>query len=230
MKKKKLFISALLVSVLSIGSVVVQSAYAFGPRVFSVTRVAPWDNLNVREEPGVSAKVIGKIPADGEDVVVIGDKETIGKATWTNVAWGSLRGWVNERYLTASYIDGDTKQDRPQFRSRVGQSRDADKAAITLECGGVKPFWNVDLGENSIQVNIKDDHYNLPIYSRRTSTQSKASVVIKGRDGGDTAKLYLTKNNVCRDGITDIDYPYTVRAIINGKSSYSGCCSVTADQ
>ena len=136
MKKKNVLISTLLVAVLGVGSVLVQSAYAFGPRVFSVARVAPWDNLNVREKPGVSAKVIGKIPADGEGVVVIGDKETIGKNTWTNITWGSLKGWVNARYLTASYVDDDAQQEQPQYRSRASLPRATDKLATTLECGG----------------------------------------------------------------------------------------------
>ena len=227
MKKKIIAISTILVAVLSMSSVFVQSAYAFGPRVFSVTRVAPWDKLNVREEPGASAKVIGKIPSDGEGVVVIGDKEKIGNAIWINVAWGSLKGWVNERYLASDYVKKEA--DTPQFRSRVGQSKETDKSDVALECGGVKPFWNIDISKNDIQVSIKDEHYSLPIYSQRTSSRYKASTIIKGKDRADTAKLYLTKDNTCRDGITSIDYPYTIRAIINGKTSYSGCCSLAEE-
>ena len=225
MKKKNIVISTLLFTVLGINSIVAQPAYAFGPRVFAVTRVAPWDKLNVREEPGISSEIVGRIPANGEDIVVIGKKETVGKATWANVAWGPIKGWVNERYLTAAYTD-DAKQDKPQYRSRVGRSKTTEAFEATLECGGVKPFWNIDLNKDSLQVNIKDDHYDLPIYSRRTSFQYKESTIIKGKESGDTAKLYLSKDYSCKDGITDISYPYTVKAIINGKASYSGCCSI----
>lgn len=215
----------MLVAGLTIGSAVMESAYAFGPRVFSVTRVAQWDKLNVRVEPGASSEVIGKIPADGKDVVVIGDKETVSGSTWVNVAWGPLKGWVSERYLTPSYVAKKEKDDKPQYRTRTNKPKVDDKNTITLECGGVKPFWNIDLTENDIQINIKDDHFDMPISSRRKSSFSEKSVIIKGKKRGDTVKLYLSKDNVCKDGITDINYPYTVRAVINGKASYSGCCN-----
>lgn len=227
MKKKTIVISTLLFTLLSISSTFFQSAYAFSPRVFAVTRVAPSDQLNVREEPSASSEIVGKIPANGEDIVRIGDREKVGKSTWVNVAWGPIKGWVNERYITELYAE-DAKQDKPQFRSRVDRPT-TNTFEATLECGGVKPFWNIDLGREDVQINIKDDHYKLPIYSRRTSFQYKESTVIKSKEGKDTVKLYLIKDYACKDGITDINYPYTVKAIVNGKTSYSGCCSIVED-
>ena len=232
MNKKSVVAATMLVAGLTIGSAIMESAYAFGPRVFSVTRVAQWDKLNVREEPGVSSEVIGKIPANGKDVVILGDKETVGGSTWVNVAWGPLKGWVSERYLTPSYLAKDgkaDKADKPKYRARVSKPELDDKDTVALECGGIKPFWNIDLTENNIQINIKDDHFDMPISSRKKSSLSEKSVIIKGRKRGDTVKLYLGKDNACKDGITDINYPYTVRAVINGKAAYSGCCNTVGE-
>ena len=229
MKNKRVIVATMLVAGLTMGSAIMESAYAFGPRVFSVTRVAPWDKLNVREEPGVSGEVIGKIPADGEDIVLTGDRETVGNSTWVNVAWGPIKGWVSERYLTPSYDANKNKDDEPQYRIRADKPKDDKDDEVTLECGGIKPFWNIDLTEEDVHISIKDDQYTLPIYSRRKSSSREKSIIVKGKKRGDTVKMYLSKDNACKDGITDINYPYTVKAIINGKASYSGCCN-TVDE
>ncbi len=228
MKKNSLLTTSLLAVALTMGSVVVESAYAFGTRVFSVTRVAAWDRLNVRDEPGANHEVIGTIPSDGEGVVILGETEKIGNSTWANVAWGPIKGWVNKRYLKPMYAK-NKREDEPKYRSRVAHPKSSDKQTVKLECGGIKPFWNIDITEDDIRVNIKNEHYNLPVSSRRKLSLVDKSFVIRGISRGDTAKLYLRKDNVCKDGITNIKYPYTVNAIINGDQSYSGCCSAVTE-
>ena len=225
MKKKNLFVATLIITTLAMGSFIMESASAFGARVFSVTRVASWDHLNVREEPGIQHDIIGTIPADADGVVVLDDTKKIGHTTWVKITWGPIKGWVNKRYLTPSEIDDRTEDNQPQYRSRINiPSQIAQESK--LECGGIKPFWNIDVSKNDINVNIKDERYTLPVTSRQKISSIRKSFIIKGHSGKDSVKLYFNKDNACKDGITNIKYPFTVKAIINGYQSYSGCCSL----
>ena len=232
MKKKNLFVTTLVITALAMGSLIMESASAFGTRVFSVTRVDPHDHLNVREEAGTRHDIIATIPADAEGVVTLGDSEKIGRNTWVKVAWGPIKGWVNKRYLKPSEAENEDedededKNDQPQYRSRIRTPDTKADQETKLECGGIKPFWNIDVSEDDINVNIKDDHYTLPVTSRRKITSSRKSFIVKGRSGKDSVKLYFNKDNSCKDGITNIKYPFTVKAVINGYQSYSGCCNL----
>ena len=97
---------------------------------------------------------------------------------------------------------------------------------IILKCGGVKPFWNIDLTQDDIQVNIDKARNALPITSRRKSSFYEKSVIVQGynNDKDNAVKLYLSKDNICKDGITNLHYPYSVKAVLNGNKVYYGCC------
>jgi uncharacterized membrane protein len=97
---------------------------------------------------------------------------------------------------------------------------------IVLKCGGIKPFWNVDLTQDDIQVNIDKERNALPITSRRKSSFYAKSVIVQGYNNSEdnAIKLYLSKDNICKDGITNLHYPYSVKAVLNGNKVYYGCC------
>lgn len=119
-----------------------------------------------------------------------------------------------------------TEKKQSQSATTNSKSKVKTTHEIVLKCGGVKPFWNIDLTEDDIQININQKRNELPITSRRKSSFYEKSVVIQGygaqQENG--VKLYLSKDNVCKDGITNIRYPYSVKAILNGNKVYYGCC------
>ncbi len=228
MKKQNLFFSILIATIFVMGSIIMESASAFGARVFSVTRVAPWDHLNVRDNPGTQHDIVATIPADGEGVVTLGNSEKIGNTTWVKIAWGPIKGWVNKRYLKPSDIENKDENEQPEYRSRIKRTPDIKvMRGAKLECGGIKPFWNIDVTEDNINVNITGDRYMLPVTSRRKISSTRKSFIIKGNSGKNSIKLYFHKDHSCKDGITNIKYPFTVKAIINNDQSYSGCCNLT---
>jgi uncharacterized membrane protein len=217
MKSKS--IGSVFLSILMFAVLMLQAASANTGRVFSVTRVAPDDVLNVRSSPGVGSYVLGDIPANGEGVVALGETQQINNSEWVRVAWGALNGWVNGRYLEPIEV-------LPQSQSSSVFSRDMPKAA-TLECGGIKPFWNIDVTHQYMDINIKDDQRVMALVDERKVADMRERVAsITARERGDIVELFLVKTMRCQDGITDIEYPYSVKAVINGNHTFMGCCNI----
>jgi uncharacterized membrane protein len=297
MDKVKALGISLLIASLSILTVI-ETTLANDMNIVSIKNIAQWDHLNIRKEASASSEIVGKIPSNGEGIVLLGKERQKGETAWVNIAWGSTTGWVNANYLnflstesvawekymeraskdTAKKDSAKTETKKPaksikeqkeqygtaaEFRAKISEYREkatAERALlaakeiakqakkehalststqtaknsntatstddIVLKCGGVKPFWNIDLTEDDIQVNINKKRNELPITSRRKSSFFEKSVVIQGygdhQENG--VKLYLSKDNQCKDGITNIRYPYSVKAVLNGHKVYYGCC------
>jgi hypothetical protein len=66
---------------------------------FSVQRVDPSDVLNVRVEPDWKSDIVGKLAPDMRGVIPLGERQRVGPASWRKVACGTVRGWVNEKFL-----------------------------------------------------------------------------------------------------------------------------------
>ncbi len=65
----------------------------------NVQGVAADDVLNVRESPDKAAAVLGGLPPDATGVRGTSNRRRVGGSIWREVECGSLRGWVNERFL-----------------------------------------------------------------------------------------------------------------------------------
>lgn len=65
----------------------------------SVQGVAADDVLNVREAPDKASAVLGALPPDATGVQGTANRRRVGASTWREVECGTLRGWVNERFL-----------------------------------------------------------------------------------------------------------------------------------
>jgi uncharacterized membrane protein len=251
---QRLLIALLLFASL-LSSLAISQAYALGGRVFSVARIPPWDTLNVRQNPGVTHDVVGQIPANGEGVVALGKHETIGKTEWVQVSWGSLKGWVNRHYLMPAKIQIDsatktrnsnntkTRNNDSVFRSSTStgntqNSRKSEENSVftqaqpkkkpkVLECGGTEPFWNIDLSQDEMRVNIRNEKRTLPLIEKTRQSQSILNIAsVKARQGSNEVELFLIKSKDCKDGITEINYPYSVKAIINEQHTFNGCCKL----
>jgi uncharacterized membrane protein len=200
MLKKMLF-----VVLLAIGF----SGGAYAKGFYEVINVAADDYLNVRSGANVQSSIIVRIPHNAKTVVVTGKAVQQKKSTWVNVVWQGKEGWVNQAYL------------RP-----VGLSANNSNAADTrLRCGGTEPFWSIDITSGQAKYTPMDGaEMRLPIQFRGTSANNPTIAVIQAKAGGKSLGLFLQKLGTCSDGMSDINYPYTITALINGDIVYSGCC------
>jgi uncharacterized membrane protein len=216
---KNKYFGQLFLSIILFITFMFQIASANTGRVFSVTRVAPDDVLNVRSAPGAGNYVLGDIPANGEGVVALGESQQVNNSEWIRVAWGALNGWVNGRYLKP--IDTVAPvQPSSVFDKEINN-------AMTLECGGINPFWNIDVTHQYMDVNINEDQRVMTLLEQRKASDTmKKAATITARDRGDEIELFLVKTMACKDGITEIDYPYSVKAVINGYRTFNGCCNI----
>ena len=67
--------------------------------LYQITAVESWDTLNLRSSPGVSSKVIAKIPANGNSITRVGTQVSVGKTVWVKIVWQGKQGWVSKFYL-----------------------------------------------------------------------------------------------------------------------------------
>jgi hypothetical protein len=68
---------------------------------FAVHGVDPSDTLNVRAEPDPQSEVVGQLPAGTSGVRALGERQQVGPSVWRKVECGTLRGWVNGKFLAA---------------------------------------------------------------------------------------------------------------------------------
>lgn len=67
---------------------------------YRVAFVTSDDTLNVRSGPGVAYDIVGRLSPRAAGVQITGSGVVVDGSTWTPIAAGSLRGWVNSRFLT----------------------------------------------------------------------------------------------------------------------------------
>ena len=66
---------------------------------YAVFRVYENDPLNIRNAPGLTTKIVGKIPFDGKGTQGLGQSKQVGKEVWVKIQFGDIIGWVNQSYL-----------------------------------------------------------------------------------------------------------------------------------
>lgn len=76
----------------------------FGDR-FAVHDVDPSDTLNIRAQPDAKAEIVGTLPPDATGLLGHGNPRTIARSTWREIECGTLRGWVNDRFLLRTHKD-----------------------------------------------------------------------------------------------------------------------------
>ena len=88
-------------------------------RHFSVHRVDSSDVLHVRAEPNPQSTVVGDLAPDASGVVATGGEKQIGPSVWREITFGSIRGWVNGRFL----IDDASTDSAPLRKARHKSKR-----------------------------------------------------------------------------------------------------------
>ncbi len=185
--------------------------------VYKVKHVAPDDELNLRAVPGVDGDILVTIPHNGKGIVGTGKSRQLGRTVWAEVHWAGKLGWVNAYYLleevhTTNYNPGQEKR---------------EETLVQMQCAGTEPFWTIEVSEKKIAVKVADaEEYEVAVDFRKQSENNTSIAVVAGRRGNALTSAFLQKVEICSDGMSDKNYPYSITAMLNGRRVVSGCCSV----
>lgn len=177
---------------------------------YRVVDVAAGDQLNVREQPGVDAPVIGAFAPHAEDIVVSGSVREVEGSDWWEVVFveGYLdRGWVNGRFL----------------EPMDDQARDSE---YPLQCSGTEPFWSLALEEGQATYSTPggDDQAMSASRWREASGRIGTFAVQLERKGNIGYASVWRERDFCSDGMSDIRYPFGTIVILPEGEVLAGCC------
>jgi Predicted membrane protein len=234
MKTASFFSALALALALSVSSV--QAA----TDVHVVTGVKAGEFLNMRADAGTNNSVVGRIPHNGQGIVTTGEEKKVGSTVWAKIYWKGVGGWVNKRYLlpedqAASAPPAPTPAPAappavivPPIKVPSTVTPPPAKAASsTLMCSGTEPFWNINVTDTRLSVNMIDGpQYSVPVTFRQTSANNATIAVIAGVAGTNNTQAFMQKVSSCSDGMSDTNYPYAITAVLNNQRVVSGCCRV----
>jgi uncharacterized membrane protein len=177
---------------------------------YRVVDVAADDQLNVREQPGVEANVIGGLAPHADEIVITGSVMEVEGADWWEIVFfeGYLsRGWANGRFLEAM---DETKSERD----------------YPLACGGTEPFWSLELMDGGATYSTPDDETLSMTASdwRDASGRIGVFAVQLEREGQVGYAGIWRERDLCSDGMSDIGYPFGTIVILPEGEVLAGCC------
>jgi uncharacterized membrane protein len=177
---------------------------------YQVVGVAADDQLNVREQPGVDAGVLGGLTPHADNIVITGSVMEVGGSDWWEIVFveGYLsQGWVSGRFLEP--VDAEARE------------RD-----YPLRCGGTEPFWSLDLDSGQATYSSPDEE----TLSMNASPWREASgllgyfAVQLERDGQLGYASIWRERAFCSDGMSDIRHPFGTILIRPDGEVLAGCC------
>ncbi|RTZ67780.1 MAG: hypothetical protein DSZ29_00115 [Aquificaceae bacterium] len=161
--------------------------------LYQIIGVKSWDTLNLRSSPGVSNKVIAKIPANEKAITRIGTQVVIGKTVWVKVIWQGKQGWVSKAYLK-KMTSNQPKSQRGRAKGHVAPIqktlgakpstakkiivpkkaiakpapkllalKEARSGEWILSCGNSSPFWKVEVHPEILKMFKGNYKAKLPI-------------------------------------------------------------------
>jgi uncharacterized membrane protein len=177
---------------------------------YQVVDVAAGDRLNVREQPGVAADVLGGLTLHADDIVITGSVLEAGGSDWWEIVFfeGYLsRGWVNGRFLEP--VDA--------------AARDSD---YPLQCAGTEPFWSLDLEDGQAAYSTPDaETLAMSASNWRTASGLRGYFAVQLEHQGQVgyASVWRERDH-CSDGMSDIRYPFGTIVILPEGEVFAGCC------
>lgn len=256
MKKPPFVMAVALATTLALSAVVASGAQAADLDVFVVTGVKAGDFLNMRSSPGASHAITGRIPHNGQGVVMTGEEKTVGGTTWAKVYWAGVGGWVSKRYLLpesqarSAPPPAATAPAAPEPPAGISVPPIPEPPTVivpppkvpssvtppptarstggsSLTCVGASPTWRIDIGETRLSVNMNDGpQYNVPVTFRQTSENNSSIAVIAGAESANSTEAFMQKVASCSISGSSRSYPYGITAVLNNKQVVSGCCQV----
>jgi uncharacterized protein YraI len=136
------------------------AAQTYGWITYSVIGVSKGDVLNIRAEPGPSAKVVGSIPPNGSSIIPLGSSAELPNATWLLIDYLGSAGWVDSKFLRKA-DEGVSRAVLGKVFNAVGIGmRFVDQAAQTASYS--KQFTNkcpykIDRIDPSVELSFSDE-------------------------------------------------------------------------
>lgn len=164
---------------------------------YEVTGVSADDVLNIRQAPRASAPKVGQYGPRAKGIRIYrreGNWALTGRSDPNQPD-----GWVNTRYLKVSAATA--------------------RLELPISCLGTEPFWNL-----AIQSNRR------AIYTDPETAKRRYKVGEFRRSGRDATMRLGVDGRVsiaadkCSDGMSDNQYPYSVRVLLPGGGELRGCC------
>lgn len=177
---------------------------------YKVVGVAAGDKLVVREEPEEGGKPtdwkeIASLPAGAMNVLGTGRSKEVNKQRWSEIAVGTVTGWVNARFLAVA--------DEPQ-----------DLKDQTFLCAGTEPFWGVTLSPAEGELSDPDTKTKLVTERVQPSMARLFPLLYRLRnEKGQSVRATVTHQQWCSDGMSDYDYAFQV-LLSDDENFFEGCC------
>ena len=191
--------------------------------VYKTTNLAPGELVNLRASPSTTAKSLARLPINTGGIVPTGEEKKVSNTTWVRVYWSGIGGWMSKAYLTA---DNNLTNTKPATSEDKPLTKPTGNTTV-MKCTGTEPFWNIEINDKQLKVKMMDGpRYVVPVSFRQTSANNRTIAVIAGANGTNSAQTFLQKTDNCSDGMSDINYPYAITGVVNGRQVISGCCKV----
>lgn len=173
------------------------------PARFTVAGVAAGDVLNVRAEPGASARVLATLPPGSTGVEIL---RLSPDGRWGLMPLREGAGWVAMRYL-AREAPAPTPLPRP------------------LLCRGNEPFWALSVTAQGARFE-SPERGTVPLRRHGEAAGFRGGVLAFDA-GGETLDLTVVRQ-ACSDGMSD--RPYGLAALVwnRGELFLEGCCALSA--
>jgi len=170
---------------------------AWAAPVYEVTGVRADDVLNIREAPRATARKVGEYGPRDKGIRIYrrsGNWALTGRSDPDQPD-----GWVNSRYLkvTAAPL----------------------RVELPISCLGTEPFWNLAIQSRWRAVYTDPEtakRQYLVTEFRRTGPNATMGL-------GNGGRATIAAGN-CSDGMSDNQYPYSVRVLLPSGVKLSGCC------
>jgi uncharacterized membrane protein len=177
------------------------------PALYGVVDVASDDALNVRAAPDASARIVGILAADADNIEVV-DLSLQGK--WARINAGESTGWVSMRYLRA----------QPIPTTVLG-------LPVGLRCFGTEPFWDITFfDEMNLILNTPEAETGHAITASSPRPEfvnlSKTGFRFAWRQNRDIVTARIMSGQ-CSDGMSDRQFGLHY---IDDQGLRSGCCSL----
>ena len=177
---------------------------------YRIVDIAVGDRLNVREQPGVEADVLGALVPGAKNLVVTGSVMEVAGAEWWEIVFVEgyfSRGWVNGRFLAPM------DEQKPE-------------SGYPLACGGTEPFWSLDLLEGEARFSTPEEKA-LALRAgpwMMAGGQTGRFAVELERDGALGYAGIWRESTFCSDGMSDIRHPFGAILIRPDGEVLAGCC------
>ncbi|MCK5916928.1 MAG: SH3 domain-containing protein [Cocleimonas sp.] len=174
--------------------------------LYEVTNINATDSLNVRSASRVSSPIISSLPYNAKQIVVLTSIRNRGNR-WSKISWNDKEGWVNAYYLR--------QQTATAFQ--------------TFQCSGTEPFWALRItANNTVDYSSADmGNFKAPISLQKVPSGRPLNMGIRVTKAvtANHSAFIVTHEEACNDGMSEINYSYSITALIDGNIVLEGCCN-----